>query len=70
MEPQSIKRSVKGMTKCIRYKEVSLCRFSFSCILLLLGLGIPFVIPQTSIYRDSLMLRRTDKEGQSVALGH
>lgn len=63
MEPQSIYQSATGTTKCIRYKEVSLYRGSLSYILPLLGLGIPFVIPKTSIYRGSLMLQRMDKEG-------
>ena len=46
----SIKRRAKGLS----YNEVSLYLGSFPHILLLLGLGISFVIPRTSLHESSL----------------
>ena len=44
-----------GLTIYVRYDEVSLYRVSIPYILLLLGRGISYVIPRTSLYKCSLI---------------
>ena len=51
----------KGLTKFVRYEEVSLYRGSFSYFTVI-GVKKSFVIPRTSLYRDS------SYRGSNVAL--